>query len=734
MKFGALYWSVAVLACLGISACDVSTKAQAPEADAQETAVQDEAADETKTALPKAASGAEVSMVDGTNPDDWPSYGRTYGEQHFSPLDQVNAETVDRLGLAWSLDLPVGNTTTQPIVVDGVIYFAARYSVVHAVDAVTGELLWTYDPEVPQHVDDAGRMLIAWGSRGIAWWNGKVYTITNAGRMIALDTETGEPVWEKQIIAPDDQSYFTAAPRVFDGVVVIGNSGDTGPTRGHFTALDAETGEQLWRFWVVPGNPEDGFERPELEMAAETWSGEWWKFGGNGAPWNAYTYDPETGTVFVGTGNGFPFNHRLRSEGEGDNLFLSSVVALDLKSGEYKWHYQGTPADTWDFTMTHDMALADLEIDGELRKVLVTAPKNGFFFVIDRITGEFISAEPFVKVTWATHYDENGRPVEAPGARYEPGTTFDGWPTVFGGHNWQAQAYSPQTKLAYIPVVDLGGTFTDNTDETTWDPEHGEITTGLDATGDVENSDRPEEATAALLAWDPVKQERVWRVQADRMVPAGVMATGGGLVFQGAVDGYFSAYDAATGEEVWSYDMKAPGVIAPVTYAVDGRQYVTILTGTSGVPSAWGRMVHDLGLDYRSIDRRVLTFALDGEATLPPRTVVDLQKPEDPDYEPMPELEEAGRELYGGMCATCHGYKAVAGGRAPDLRYSPMQLDADMFEAVVQDGALLSAGMPRFGFLSDEDIEAIRQYVRAQAHDPELDEAKNVTGMAIAPR
>ncbi|WP_158085729.1 c-type cytochrome [Henriciella aquimarina] len=268
-------------------------------------------------------------------------------------------------------------------------------------------------------------------------------------------------------------------------------------------------------------------------------------------------------------------------------------------------------------------------------------------------------------------------------------------------------------------------------DVTTWDPEHGQMTTGVDTTGNVESSDRPEEATAALLAWDPVKQERVWRVQADRMVPAGVMATGGGLVFQGAVDGYFSAYDAATGEEVWSYDMKAPAVIAPVTYAVDGKQYVTILTGTSGVPSAWGHMVQSLGLDYRSMDRRVLTFALDGEATLPPRTVVDLQKPEDPDYEPNPELEQLGAKQYAGMCSVCHGYNAVSGGRAPDLRYSSMIVNPETFNAVVREGALLPAGMPKFAALSDNDLNALRQYIRAQAKDPELDEEKNITGMSI---
>lgn len=700
-----LLWPLGVLACLSLAACGVAGDGD-----------------------------GGVSMVDGTDAANWPSYGRTYGEQHFSPLDQINADTVNRLGLAWSLDLPVGNTTTQPIVVDGVIYFARAYSVVDAVDAVTGKLLWEYDPKVPESVDAAGRMLIAWGSRGIAWWDGKVFTITNGGRLIAIDAKSGKLAWEKQVIDDDDISFYTAAPRVFDGVVVVGNSGDNGPMRGHMTAFDAETGKKLWRFWVVPGDPAKGFEKPELEMAAKTWSGKWWEYGGNGAPWNGYSYDPETQTVFVGTGNGWPYNHRLRSEGKGDNLFLSSIVALDLKTGKYKWHYQGTPADTWDYTMVHDIQLADLEIDGKPRKVLLTAPKNGFFFVIDRTNGKFISAEPFVKVTWATHYDKKtGRPVENPLARYPKGTTFKAWPTIFGGHSWQAMAYSPQTKLTYIPVVDLGGTYRDNTDETVWDPEHGLITTGVDSTGDSDD-DRPEESTAALVAWDPVKQKRVWRVQASHMVPAGVMATGGDLVFQGAVDGQFSAYSAADGKKLWSYDMGAPGVIAPVTYSVNGKQYVTILTGTSGVPSAWGRAVKSLNLDYRTMSRRVLTFALDGKATLQPRVDPGLKKPADPDYRSNASLAQAGEDLYGMMCSTCHGYEAVAGGRAPDLRYSSVPLDADVFASIVRDGALLSAGMPKFAGTSDEKLAALRQYIRSQARDPELDKQVQKTGMAIVPR
>ena len=663
----------------------------------------------------------ESEVADG----DWPSYGRDNTERHFSPLRQIDRSNVGKLGLAWYLDLDPPNTVTQPLAIDGIIYFAINYSVIHAVDGVTGKLLWKYDPEVAK---TGGRPLFGYGSRGIGWWRGKIYTATADGRVIAVDAKTGAPVWEQRVIEPGDISGFTAAPRIFDGVLVIGNSGDNGPMRGHLTALDPETGKRLWRFWVVPGDPAKGFERPELAMAAKTWSGEWWKYGGNGAPWNAYTYDPETGTLFVGTGNGFPFNHRRRSAGKGDNLFLSSIVALDLKSGKYKWHYQGTPADMWDYTMAQDIQLADLTINGKPRKVLLTAPKNGFFYVLDRIDGSLISARPFVKTSWASHIDmRTGRPVENPDARYPIGTVFRAWPSAFGGHNWQAMAYSPDTRLVYIPTVDLGSSFRDTTREDSWSPQTGQYGRGMTYAADIEDG-RAENRTAALVAWDPVKQRRVWRVQAPRMIPAGVMATAGGLVFQGAIDNGLVAYSAENGDILWSYDTRAPTVAPPISWSAKGKQYVTVLTGVSGVPAAWGRLVSDYHLDYRTMPRRVLTFALGGTVSLPANPRVDPVMPDDPGYSPQPALAEAGSRLYR-RCAGCHGYDAVSGGRAPDLRRSGIPLDPNNFAGIVRDGMLADAGMPGFRALSDNDLAALRQYIRAQAHDPSLDQVDGSTGM-----
>jgi quinohemoprotein ethanol dehydrogenase len=593
------------------------------------------------------------------------------------------------------------------------------------VDGVTGTLLWKYDP---QDVQVAGRRLYGnWGTRGIAWWNGKILTATASGKVIALDARSGHVVWSEQVLEADDGSRFAAAPRVFAGIVVIGNSGDSGRVRGHVTALDAESGRRFWRYWLVPGDPGKGFEQPEFEMAAKTWSGTWWDFGGGGNPWNALTYDAETSTLLIGADNPFPYNTRMHSAAGSDNLFTSCIVAIDLKTGHYQWHYQGVPSDTWDYGMTQDMQLADLKIGSRQRKVLLTAAKNGFFYVIDRTNGALISAESFAKVTWASRIDiKSGRPVEVPGSRFESGSATI-WPSSFGAHNWQPSAYSPRTRLVYIPVINQGMSIKDISATAAWDPDHGQVTTGVYLVFGVPNDD-PQEGTAALLAWDPVKQKAVWRVPAPRMMPVGVMATGGDLVFQGAIDSTFNAYSARDGKRLWSFATRAPALSPPMSYSVNGRQYVTVLTGVGSQIGAWGRMLSSYQLDYRTMPRRVLTFALDGKATLPPAPVADFSKPADPDFRSDPARERSGASLYSVHCGTCHGYEAVSAGRAPELRRSAVPIAKESFDAVVRDGTLFARGMPAFA-LNDAEREAIRQYIRAQAHNPELDKESRFSGM-----
>ncbi|RZT94863.1 quinohemoprotein ethanol dehydrogenase [Advenella incenata] len=652
-------------------------------------------------------------LLDHSNGDDWPAYGRTYGEQHFSPLRQVNDRNVRRLGLSWYMDLGVGNPATIPIEVDGVLYFSMGLSIVHAVDAATGALLWKYDPKVAKY---AGKKLrAAWGIRGIAYWNGKIYTGTQDGRLIALDTKTGEMLWSTLTVEPGDGRYITGAPRVFDGKIIIGHGGaDTSNARGYVTTYDAETGNQLWRFFLVPGNPEKGFEDKAQEMAAKTWTGEWWKYGGGGAAWNSFTYDQDTDTILVGTGNGSPWNQKIRSPGGGDNLFLSSIIALDASSGEYKWHYQINPGETWDYNATMDMALAELKIGGRLRKVVITAPKNGFFYVIDRITGELISAEKFTKVTWANKINlVTGRPEEVEGARFPDGNSFELWPSFKGGHSWMPMAFSPDTGLAYIPKLMHGAIYSDkDIDIENWVRTPGNITeTGVSITADLED---PLHNTSSLIAWNPITQKPSWEVKTPGSWNGGVLATGGNLVFQGQIGGTFSAYAADSGQQLWQFPAQAAVIAAPITYLVGSKQYITVLVGIGSTAGVF----NDADIDYHTQRRRVLTFALDGEVNLPALPLRDSgRRPlsPDPTYKSDEALSSQGGTVYHTYCFTCHGPQAISGGTAPDLRYSGIVQSNNVFERVVRDGLLRSNGMPNFEELSDADLNALRQYLRSRS-------------------
>lgn len=668
-----------------------------------------------------AAAADEASgrrLRDGGSGADWAAYGATYGEQHYSPLSEIDDRTVPRLGLAWSIDLPRGNTISQPLAVDGTVYFVTGYGIVHAVEGRTGRTLWEYDPKT---YEVAGHKLrYGWGSRGLAWWNGKVYVGAQDGRLIALHAKTGKPVWTAATLPADDYKYLTGAPRVFDGKIIIGFGGaDVGPTRGYVSTYDAETGKLLWRWHTVPGNPAHGFENKAMEMAAKTWAGEWWKLGGGGTVWNAMTYDPDTRTVFIGVGNGSPHNHKARSTGRGDNLFLASIVALDADSGTYKWHYQTAPGESWDYTATNDMQLAHLTIGGKVRKVLLTVPKNGFFYVIDRVTGELISAEPIAKVTWATKIDlKTGRPVEAAGARYPTGTTATVWPSGFGAHNHWPMAFSPATRLAYVPIIELGQSWTDSgLENEEWRKRSPLGTLQAASRRAFTGEGDPLYGTSRLEAWDPVRQKRAWSVPTPGLLGGGTMATGGNLVFQGQLDGNLKAYAADTGKLLWSFQAQAPILAAPSTYLAGGRQYVTVLAGISGTAGLLGKEMSSYQVDYRTQARRVLTFAIGGGGKLPEPVTAQLEPVEDDSYAPNQEFATRGALIYGQRCIACHGINVIAAGAAPDLRTSAMPLTAEGFEAVVRHGALLEAGMPRYPELSDDELAAVRQYIRSQAHE-----------------
>ena len=651
---------------------------------------------------------------DGTN---WAAFGRTFSEGHYSPLSQIDTQSVRRLGLAWSLDLDVTNSITAPLAVNGVVYLGAGHGVIHAIDARTGRLLWRYDAKAMQV--NPQKLRVSWGIRGIALWKDRVYAGTSDGRLIALNAKDGTLAWSAQTVDPKDGATITSAPRAFNGKIVIGFSGgDFSPLRGYVSTYDAQTGRLLWRFYVVPGKPgtQDGAASDSvMPMAARTWTGEWWKYGGGGAVWNSITYDPDFNRIYIGTGNGTPMNWKIRSPQGGDNLFIASVVALDADTGRYVWHYQTTPGDSWDYDSATDMTLVTLRIDGKDRKVMLHAAKNGFFYILDRENGHLISAEKLGTVTWADHVDPaTGRPVMVSGAKYEKKSIVL-WPSFQAVHHWLPQSFSPRTGYIYEPTLEMPAEFGDTgVDVKHFNPR---MRTG-DYTGlTVGSGDVPANAGHSVLkAWDPLAKRSVWQVETPGISNGGTLATGGDLVFQGLADGYLHAYSAKDGRDLWSFFAGVAATGVPITYSVDGKQYIAITAGPlGGSTAAFGSIAARWGWDPRIHPRRLLAFALDADAKLPPtpprRYAVPL---DDRGFVVDADKAKQGEHEYA-HCTLCHGMGVVAGGIAPDLRASPVLLSPEAFAHVVRDGALSDRGMPRFAELNDAQLDALRHFVRQKA-------------------
>ena len=643
---------------------------------------------------------------------DWPSYGLDYAETRFSKLKQVNADNVGKLGLVWSYDLESNRgVEATPVVVDGIMYVTASWSIVHAIDTRTGKRLWVFDPKVDRAGGYKGCCDVV--NRGVAVWKGRVYVASYDGRLFALDAATGNKVWEKDTIIDRKMSYtITGAPRVYKGKVIIGNGGAEYGVRGYITAYDAMSGEQKWRWFVVPGDPSKPFEDISMARAAQTWdpSAKYWEFGGGGTAWDSMTFDPELNLMYVGTGNGSPWARSKRSPAGGDNLYLASIVALDPDSGKYVWHYQETPGDNWDFTSTQSMILADIKLDGKPRKVILHAPKNGFFFVIDRTDGKFISAKNFVEVNWATGYDSNGRPMETPVARVadRPREII---PSPYGARNWHSMSYSPQTGLAYMPVQGVPVNLTDNKEWTFNTHRPGEPHSNLGWNlATYANLEPPKSKPfGQLMAWDPVTQKAAWTV--DHVGPwnGGTLVTAGNLVFQGTADGRFIAYDARNGKKLWEAPTGTGVVAAPSTYEVDGKQYVSIAVGWGGV----------YGIAARHTDRAgpgtVYTFALGGTAKPPAFVEYKLNAllqgvPYDKSH------YEVGTALYVSNCVFCHGVPGVdRGGNVPNLGYSMAATIANLDKFVLSP-TLGAKGMPDFtGKLTPADVEKIKAFIQGTA-------------------
>ena len=656
-------------------------------------------------------------LVDfNSSPNEWLLHGRTYAEERHSPLDQINTSNVDQIGLSWSFETGTnrGHETT-PIVKDGVMFITAPWSVVHALDAKTGDLLWTHDPQVER----------AWANnaccdvvnRGVALYENSIFFGTIDGRLISLDKDTGTENWSILTIDKSRPYTITGAPRIVKGNVIIGNGGGEFGVRGYVTAYDVDSGDELWRFYTVPGNPNEPFESPEMEIAAKTWSGgKWWEYGGGGTVWDSMAYDPALDTLYIGTGNGSPWNRYVRSPGGGDNLYLSSIVALDPDTGDYKWHYQTTPGDSWDYTATQHMILADLEINGQMRKVIMQAPKNGFFYVIDRTNGELISAENYVPINWATHVDmETGRPVENPANNYfdTPALTTPG---PLGGHNWQPMAFNPDTGLVYIPAQEMLFVYSHDKDFE-YNPKTWNTGQQIEMTYLPKNPDElamVDKATFGyLLAWDPVAQKEVWREQYQRPWSGGLLSTAGDLVLQGTSDGRFIAFNAASGEILWSVDT-GQGIIAPpITYMIDEEQYIAIQVGYGGAYALAGAFPS--ANKNPAQNGRMLVFKLGGEEMSPPVQSIAKVNPVVPSMTTDALTIARGEYEYHEHCQFCHGAGVIGGGVIPDLRYLD-EVGHKTFLGVILGGMHSEKGMASFkDVLSLEQANQIQAYIISQA-------------------
>ena len=606
------------------------------------------------------------------------------------------------------------------------MYISTAWSKVMAMDAASGDVLWRYDPEVIGAKGAHACCDVV--NRGVAVWQGKVFVGTIDGRLIALDAATGEEIWNVLTIDQDKPYTVTSAPRVFKDKVVIGNSGAELGVRGYVTAYDTETGEEAWRFYTVPGNPADGPDGAASDevfarFAGDTWSGEYWEMGGGGTVWDSIVYDADFDQLLIGVGNGSPWNHRARSAGKGDNLFLTSIVALDPDTGAYKWHYQQNPGETWDFTATQQMTLADLEIDGQARKVILQAPKNGFFYIVDRADGSLISAEPYAEQNWAEKIDlETGRPVEIPESRYEDAPYFV-MPSGIGAHAWHPMSYSPETGLVYIPAMQVPSAYLDDANYTRnigrWNtgvifltPPEG-LVPGV--TPEARRAYVSSITKGSLVAWDPVKQEARWTIQRDWPWNGGTLATAGNLVFQGTPDGVFHAYAADSGKEVWSFAGERGIMAGPVTYRVNGEQYVAVIAGYGGsmgmaTDTPWMRRPPGNGV--------MMAFKIGGTASIDPLPPVPPRPFVKSDESFSPEMVQLGQAKYMEFCMICHN-----GPVNPDLMRSPMAASKQAWHTIVAGGALEDTGMISFSpWLNDEEIEAVRAYVLGRA--AQLDEAE----------
>ena len=662
-----------------------------------------------------------TTSADGATSTDWALLGNSSEMQHHSELDEINTETVSDLGLFWSVDLPtkdglVGN----PLIQDGRIFQSGPQGKVFANDVRTGKLLWTYEP---MQSSRTGSLLESIGmrtNRGLALFDDLAIVGTADCRLVAIDQKSGTQRWESEACDVTQGYSITGAPRIGAGKVFIGNScGDSGINRGHVDAFDAKSGKHLWRFYTVPGDPSQPPESELYRRAMETWGEGWYeRTRGCGSVWDAMVYDEKTDQLIIGTGGPVPLDPSQRGKNAGDELFSNSVVALDVKTGEYRWHHKQVPNDGWNYEPAVGLMLATLPIASEDRRVVISVPKNGFVYVLDVATGEFLSGKNYVTVNWAKGLDEFGRPIFDPAARYweKPDYTARVMPSGMGAHGWEALAFDPQRHLLYIPVM--------NAPMRVSTIEGEGFLAEFGAQQDMyygEKSDPAWQKFGEVVAWDPITQSEVWRQRTGLPMNGGLLHTKGGLVFQGSAEGILTAYDAGSGDARWS--APAGGVIraAPSTVMVDGRQFIIVSAGRPTASISAPSLADFSAVPRARSQPRLLAFALNGKSATP-AWAQNVQVPKPQEARLAPELAAYGStafESYG--CSTCHGRQAVAlGGTVPDLRVRP-PASLEYLQAIL-DGALKSRGMPAFELDSDTE-KALYAYLINSAWDAHENEA-----------
>ena len=661
-------------------------------------------------------------------PQNWLSHGRDYNEQRYSPLNKINKNTINKLELEWSIDMDTTRgLEATPIVDNGIMFVTSAWSIIYAIDAKTGKSLWVYDPEVPKVWSKKACCDVV--NRGAAVWKGFVFLATLDGRLLKLKAKSGEVVWEINTIIDRELDYtITGAPRIANNKIFIGNGGaDMGGVRGYVSAYDTESGNLIWRFYTIPGDPSKPFEHEELNEAAKTWNGQWWLMGGGGTVWNSIVYDPDFNQVYLGTGNGQPWNIEIRSPGGGDNLYLSSIVALDADSGEMKWYYQTTPEDKWDYTATQDIMLAEMNVDGEDKKVLMQAPKNGFFYVIDRENGELLRAHNYVPTNWATHIDlETGRPVINEDKDYiqKPEWVLPG---SYGGHNWQAMSYDPNLGLVYIPTHEVAGIFVPIKGYYKMKP--GTFNTGTDfyVNDAAATMSGIPPVTGAIKAFDPLTGETKWSVAHNHFWNGGTLSTAGGITFQGNSSGGFVAYDSENGTILWSKEVQTGMIAPPITYEIDGEQYVAILAGDGGAGNSVG---DNFGADKEIAavlygnEGRLLSFKIGGKSKLPVLERKNKIIPEQPLINASSEDILMGEKLYSNYCGACHG-AGVRGKTIVDLRYLSKDKHKN-FNAIVLEGVLEENGMANFSnLINQKETDQIHSFIISTATKAREEQIQN---------